>query len=167
MKIIPYNGKIPNIKSSASIFAGAIIAGDVTIEDNVSIWFNATIRGDMASITIGKDTNIQDNAVIHVNTNLPTKIGKRCTIGHSAILHACTIEDDCLIGMGAIVLDGATVQKGAMVAAGALVPPGKVVPSGMLAVGSPMKIVRQLTNDEQKANLENMKHYLSLKSNYI
>jgi len=154
-----------DIHAEAIVFDSATILGDVRIERQSSIWYHAVVRGDMAPITIGKNTNIQDGAVVHTSVDHPTKIGDNVTIGHGAIIHACTIESEALIGMGAIILDGAVVERGAMVAAGALIPPGKVVPAYHLAVGSPMKIVRKLKEDEIIANRENANHYVSLAKN--
>ncbi|MDD4184414.1 MAG: gamma carbonic anhydrase family protein [Candidatus Izemoplasmatales bacterium] len=160
--IIKYKNTEPVIGEGVVIFPGAIVVGDVTLGRNVNVWYNAVIRGDMAKITIGDNTNIQDGAVIHTNTNAPTSIGANVTIGHQAIVHAATIEDDVLIGMGSIILDGATVCRQALVAAGALVPPGKEVPAGMLAVGNPIKIVRELTEAEIKANRINAEDYVAM-----
>jgi len=157
---------MPVIAKSAKIFPQAVVCGDVTIKENVNIWFNATVRGDMAPVTIGKNTNIQDNAVIHTNTGLPTIIGESVTIGHGAIIHAATINDYALIGMGSIILDGAVVEKYAMVAAGCVVPPNKIVPEKMLAVGNPMQLVRNLTAEEIENNLKNVEHYLRLMREY-
>ncbi len=158
--------KKPKIHPSAKILAGAIVIGDVTIRENVNIWYNAVVRGDMARITIDENTNIQDGVVVHTDTGMPTVIGKNITIGHGAIIHACTIEDDALIGMGSIILDGAIVRRGAMVAAGCLVPPNKVVPEYSLVVGNPMRIVRQLTEEEIEANRANVEAYLKLVSEH-
>ena len=108
-----YLGQSPTISKTAKIFKNAIIAGDVTIGEFVSVWYNVTIRGDMAPVTILENTNIQDNCVIHTNLNLPTHIGKNVTVGHGAIIHAATVEDNCLIGMGSIILDGAVIGKNA------------------------------------------------------
>lgn len=140
----------------------AVVVGDLTLGDNVNIWYNAVIRGDIAPISLGKDTNVQENAVLHVTKDIPLKIGERVTIGHGAIVHSCTIEDDVLIGMGAIILDGARIGKGAMVGAGALVSPGKEIPPNSLVVGVPGKAVRELTATELSANKENIEEYLEL-----
>ncbi|MCF7925119.1 MAG: gamma carbonic anhydrase family protein [Candidatus Izimaplasma sp.] len=156
----------PRVNKDAKIFQGANLSGDIVIDEGVNIWYNVSMRGDMAPIRVGKDTNIQDNAVIHTNTDLPTDIGKNVTIGHGAIIHACTIEDDALIGMGSIILDGAVVEQGALVGAGTLVPPGKTVPSYHLALGNPMKVIRKLTEDEIKANKKNNGYYLKLVKEY-
>jgi carbonic anhydrase/acetyltransferase-like protein (isoleucine patch superfamily) len=152
----------PMIASTAKIFPQAIVTGDVTIGEFVNVWYSATLRGDMAKIMVGENTNIQDNAVVHTNTNLPTLIGKNVTIGHGAIIHACTIEDDVLIGMGAIILDGAIVRQQAMVGAGCVVPPGKEVPRRTLVVGNPMRIVRELSDQELAINRDNVRYYLEL-----
>jgi carbonic anhydrase/acetyltransferase-like protein (isoleucine patch superfamily) len=164
---ISYNHTHPDIDDTARVFPGVIIVGDVTIHSQVNIWFNAVVRGDMASIEIGENTNIQDQVVIHTNIDAPVRIGKNVTIGHSAIIHAATILDDALIGMGAIILDKAVVESGAMVAAGTVVPPGKKVPSGMLAMGNPMRIVRELTQAEKDQNAANIAYYLNLANSYI
>ena len=158
--------KKPVIAASAFIFPGAIVTGDVRIKDNVSVWYNAVIRGDMANIVIGDSTNIQDLAMIHTNRNRPTLIGKNVTIGHGAIIHACTIGNDCLIGMGSIILDNATIGDGAMIGAGTVVPPNKVVPPGMLAYGNPMVVTRALTKDELLANKNNAVHYVEMMNLY-
>jgi gamma-carbonic anhydrase len=166
MPIFDYLKHMPEIDPSATIFPGAVVAGEVKIGARVNVWYNATIRGDMANIEIGDDTNIQDNAVIHVNTNTPTLIGKFVTIGHGAIVHGATVGDHALIGMGSILLDHSVVEAYAMVAAGCLVPPGKVVPEGMLAVGNPMKIVRPLTEEEKEHNKKNVLAYVQLADSY-
>jgi carbonic anhydrase/acetyltransferase-like protein (isoleucine patch superfamily) len=166
MNIIEYKGKIPKIDKTATIFENAVLSGDITVEENVSIWYNASLRGDMDKIIIGAGSNIQDNAVVHTNTNLPTTIGKNCTIGHGAIIHACTIEDNCLIGMGSIILDGAIIKKGSLIGAGALIPPGKIIPEGSLVVGNPMKIVRKLTKSEQIKLTQNKDDYIQLMHDY-
>ena len=145
---------------------GADIVGDVKIGKDVNLWFNVTVRGDMASITIDEGTNIQDNAVVHVNTDAPTVIGKMVTVGHSAIIHAATIGDYSLIGMGSIILDKAVVGEYAMVAAGTLVPPGKVVPPKTLVMGNPMRIVRELSEKEIEANIQNSRNYIKLARAY-
>ncbi len=150
MRVVPYGGRTPAIEPGVFIAPGAIVIGDVTIGAEASIWFNCTVRGDVNFIRIGRSTNIQDNAVLHVTHDThPLVIGDRVTCGHAAVLHGCVIGDETLIGIGAVVLDGATVEPGAMVAAGALVPPGMIVPSGMLAVGVPARIARPLRPAER------------------
>lgn len=164
---VTYDHTHPDIDETVRVFPGAIIVGDVIIRKQVNIWFNAVVRGDMASIVIGENTNIQDQVVIHTNIDAPVRIGKNVTIGHSAIIHAATIHDDALIGMGSIILDKAVVETGAMVAAGTVVPPGKTVPSGMLAMGNPMRIVRELTQAEKDQNAANIAYYLHLAHSYL
>lgn len=161
-----YKDTLPNISTSAKIMEQATVIGDVDIADLANVWFHATVRGDMAPIKIGEGTNIQDNAVIHTDTSLPTFIGKYVTVGHSAIVHAATVEDDALIGMGSIILNGAVIGEGAMVAAGTLVPPGKKVPPKMLAMGSPMRLIRPLTEKEIEANRQNALKYIQLAKEY-
>lgn len=161
-----YKDKYPVISKKAKVFQNACISGDVTVHDGVSIWYNVSIRGDMAEVVIGENTNIQDNSVIHTNTDLPTYIGKNCTVGHNAIIHACTVGDNCLIGMGSILLDGCIVEDGAFVGAGCVVPPGKTVPKNTLVVGNPMKIIRELKPDEIEAMKVNKDYYLKLMSEY-
>lgn len=161
-----HNGNTPIISPKAKVFQNACISGDVEVKDFVSIWYNVSIRGDMDKVTIDEYTNIQDNAVIHTNTNLPTHIGKNVTVGHNAIIHACTVEDDCLIGMGSILLDGCIIKKGALVGAGCVVPPGKTVPENTLVVGNPMKIIRELKPQEIEAMKVNKDYYLKLMSEY-
>jgi len=161
-----HNGKFPVISKKAKVFQNACISGDVTVKDGVNIWYNVSIRGDMAEIVIDENTNIQDNSVIHTNTDLPTYIGKNCTIGHNAIIHACTVKDNCLIGMGSILLDGCVIEEGALVGAGCVVPPGKTVPKNTLVVGNPMKIIRELKESEIDAMKVNKDYYLKLMSEY-
>jgi carbonic anhydrase/acetyltransferase-like protein (isoleucine patch superfamily) len=164
--IYSFKNKHPQIDPTSIIFPGAIVTGDVFIGKNVGIWYNSVIRGDMSHVKIGDDTNIQDGSIIHTNTNLPTIIGKNVTIGHMAIIHAATIEDGALIGMGSIVLDGAMIEKEAMVAAGTLVPPNKVVESRTLVMGNPMKVVRLLTDHDIKSMKNNNLYYVSLLDEY-
>lgn len=161
-----YKNLKPKIDKGAYILDSAQVLGDVKIDKDASVWFNATVRGDMASIDIGEGTNIQDNAVVHTDSQRPTKIGKYVTVGHSAIIHAATVEDYCLIGMGSIILNGAVIGEKAMVGAGALVPPGKVVPPKSLVIGNPMKIVRELSDEEVEANINNSKKYIELAKKY-
>ena len=166
MYIEEYMGIKPRISKKAKVFQNAIIAGDVTISDFVSVWYNVTIRGDMAPVTILENTNIQDNCVIHTNLDLPTHIGKNVTVGHAAIIHAATVEDNCLIGMGSIILDGAIIGENSLVGAGCVVPPGKMVPKNTLVVGNPMRIIRELSANELDNNKKNKDYYLKLMSEY-
>ena len=136
------------IDSNVFIADGAKVLGDVTIKEGSSVWYNAVIRADMEPVIIGKNTNIQDLVMVHVDSSHPTVIGDGVTVGHSAILHGCTIENDVIIGMGAIVLNGAVIRKNSIVGAGALITQNKTFPEGSLILGSPAKAVRQLTTGE-------------------
>ncbi len=166
MAIIAFNNIKPTISKTAKVFDGAHVIGDVTIDDDVGIWFNVTLRGDMAPITVGKRTNIQEHAVVHTSVGSPTVIGCDVTVGHQAIIHAATIEDGALIGMGSIILDGAVVHKNALVAAGTVVPPGKHVPENTLVMGNPMKIVKTLDDDARESIIHNKNHYVQLLKQY-
>ena len=142
----------------AYLASNATVVGDVKLDADVNVWYGAVIRGDSGSIHVGSGTNIQDNCVLHEAIT----IGKNCTIGHGAIIHGCTIGDGCLIGMGAIILNGAVLEDGCLVGAGALVT-GKIhAPAGSLVLGSPANVVRELTEDEKEASLEDARHYIEL-----
>ncbi len=146
-------GKSPKIPASAFVVDSADVLGDVTLGEHVSIWFQAVVRGDVHWIRIGDYTNVQDGSILHVTNGLfPLSIGARVTIGHKALLHGCTIGNDCLIGMGAIILDGVEVGDGCVVAAGALLTPGKKFPAGYLVKGSPAQAVRPL-EPKERANM--------------
>lgn len=148
------------------IFPNAVVVGDVTLGKHCSVWYGAVIRGDEEKIVIGDNTNIQDNAVLHVTPGLPLQIGSGVTVGHGAILHSCTVGDDSLIGMGAIVLDGAVIGKNCLIAAGAVVTPRTVIPDGSMVMGSPGKIKRELTAEEMEGNRLNARFYVDLKEGY-
>ncbi|NLY53747.1 MAG: gamma carbonic anhydrase family protein [Firmicutes bacterium] len=137
------------IHADTFIAPTADIVGDVTIGEGSSVWYHAVLRGDMAPIMIGKNSNIQDGCLLHVAEGFPLQIGNYVTAGHGAILHGCTVEDGVLIGMGAIVLDGAVIGSGSIIGAGAVIPEGKVIPPRSLVVGVPGKVIREL--DEAKA----------------
>jgi carbonic anhydrase/acetyltransferase-like protein (isoleucine patch superfamily) len=143
-------GKSPTIPSSAFIVESAAVLGDVTLGEHVSIWFQAVVRGDVHFVKIGDYTNVQDGCILHVTNKIaPLTIGARVTIGHKALLHGCTIGDDCLIGMGSIILDDVEVGAGSVVAAGALLPPGRKYPPASLILGSPAKAIRTITPKER------------------
>ncbi len=144
------------------IYDGAKVIGDVTLSDEVGIWYNAVVRGDEAPITIGERSNVQDNCVIHVSEGKPVTIGKNVSIGHGAIIHGCTIEDNVIIGMGAIVLNGAHIKKNSLVGAGALVTENKEFPEESLIIGSPAKAVRKLTDDDIQGIIKNADEYVRL-----
>ena len=147
--IISYQGIEPKIHSSVFVAPGAMIIGDVTIEAESSVWFNAVLRGDLEPIRIGCRTNIQDGTVIHMDKDMPCLIGDDVTVGHGAILHSCTIDNDALIGMGAILLTGARIGERAIIAAGTLVLEGQEIPAGTIAMGVPAKVRREIAEEER------------------
>lgn len=142
----------PVVAPDAYIANTAVVIGDVTLKAHSSVWYNAVLRGDINRIEIGEGSNIQDNAVVHLADDFPCVIGRYVTVGHSAIVHACVVEDECLIGMGATVLDGAVVGAQSIVGANALVTQGTTIPPGSMVLGSPAKVVRALT-DKERASL--------------
>lgn len=170
--IMPYKGILPKIAADAFIASTAVVIGDVEIASEASIWFGCVLRGDSNSIRIGARTNVQDGTVIHVNheregaTGTKATIGADVTIGHMALLHACTIEDGAFIGMKACVMDGVVVESGAMVAAGALVTPGKRVRKGELWAGSPAKLMRPLSEKEMAYFAYSAEHYCKVAASY-
>ncbi|NND01783.1 MAG: gamma carbonic anhydrase family protein [Acidimicrobiia bacterium] len=149
----------PSIAEDAFIADTARIFGDVTIASEASVWYGASIRAEVAPVTIGSGTNVQDNVVLHTDRGFPVVLGADVTIGHSAVIHGATVQDGALVGMGAIVLNGAVVQTGAFVAAGTVVPPGGVVPAGMLAVGNPMRVLREVRDSENQSTANGLNHY--------
>jgi carbonic anhydrase/acetyltransferase-like protein (isoleucine patch superfamily) len=168
MPIHPFQTKIPILGEDVFIAPGAHVIGDVVLGAKSSVWFNAVIRGDVFHIRIGSGTNIQDNTVIHVTTDRnATLIGNDVTVGHSAILHGCTIHDGALIGMGAVVMDRCVVGTGAFVAAGSLVSEGTEIPPGMLALGRPARVVRPLKPQEIEHVRWAPVHYAELAHEYV
>lgn len=151
-----------NIHPDAWIAHGAVVWGDVTIAEKANIWYNAVLRADQESITIGKETNVQDNCVIHGDEGCHVVVGEQVTVGHGAILHGCTVEDRCLIGMNAVVLDHAVIGEGSIVGAGAVVAAGTIVPPRSLVVGVPGKVKKTLTDEDVAATVENGVGYLNL-----
>ena len=163
-----FQNKQPQLGEDVYVSENAMVIGDVTLGDEVNIWFGAVLRGDMHYIKIGNRTNIQDNSVVHVTTRVsPTNIGNGVTVGHGAIIHGCTIEDDCLIGMGAILMDDAIIGEGSLIGAGALIPPNMIIPENSLVVGSPGKVVRQVKDFEREMILERPQEYIDLASIYL
>lgn len=147
--IVKFNGIAPKVPDSVFLADGARVIGDVELGENCSIWFNTVVRGDVHTIKVGKNTNIQDNALIHCTyKKSPTLIGDNVSIAHLAIVHGCTIENGCLIGMGAIVMDNAVVGENSIVGAGAVVTQGFVIPAKSLVLGSPAKVIRTLKREE-------------------
>ncbi len=158
--VLPLDELSPRIAPDVFLAPGSVVAGDVEIGPESGIWFNATIRGDVAAVKIGSRTNIQDSAVIHVDRGTPCVIGDDVTIGHGAIVHGTTVGDGVTIGMGAIVLSRSTIGRGAMVAAGAVVAEDAVVPAGALVMGIPAREKRRLTVDEQQRLIANAAGYV-------
>jgi len=138
----------PLLSPNVFIAPGAHVIGRVTVENGSSVWYNAVLRGDSTEIIVGEDTNIQDNCTLHGDPGILTVVGNRVTIGHNSILHSCRIDDGTIIGMGSVILDGAVIGEESMLAAGSLVPPKKIIPPRTLAMGSPVKVVRELTEEE-------------------
>ena len=152
----------PNIHPDTYIAAEAHVSGAVTLEKGVSVWPCAVLRGDFSSITVGKNTNIQDNATLHGKLTLGVTVGRDVTIGHNAVVHGCEIGDRTLIGIGSIVLDGARVGADCIVAAGCVVPPGMQVPDGSVVMGVPGKVVRSVREEERRSNLHTVETYLEM-----
>lgn len=162
-----FKGISPDVEIDCFIAETADIIGDVHIGNDSNVWYNAVIRGDVNTVRIGKNTNVQDGCMLHVSSNYPLNIGKDVTIGHKAIVHGCKIEDNVLIGMGSIILDGAHIGENTIIGAGSLVPPGKEIPSGVLALGSPVKVIRSLTPEEIESIKESAIKYVDLSKKHI
>jgi carbonic anhydrase/acetyltransferase-like protein (isoleucine patch superfamily) len=152
--------KVPLLGADAFVAWNAEVAGDVELGSESSVWFSASLRGDIAPIRLGERTNVQDNAVIHVDPDMPCLVGSDVTVGHGAILHSCVIGDACLIGMGAIVLSGAEIGPGSVVGAGALVTQGKRFPAGSLLIGNPARALSTVSAEDQAKIIENAAHYV-------
>jgi carbonic anhydrase/acetyltransferase-like protein (isoleucine patch superfamily) len=175
MSVRPFLDRMPLLQARVYVDPAAVVIGDVELGEDASVWPGTVIRGDVNHIRIGARTNVQDGAVVHVTHEgpftrpggWPTTIGADVTIGHGAIIHACTIEDACLIGMGATVLDGAVVRKHGFVGAGAVVSPGKTVGSGELWLGNPARPARQLSEREIEQLYYSAQHYVKLKDRYL
>ena len=166
MPIFKFKTYSPNIESSAWIAHDANIIGKVKILKKASIWFGATLRGDNEEILLGQGSNIQENCVLHTDHGFPSNIGTNCTIGHSVILHGCSIADNTLIGMGSTILNGAQIGKGCLIGAGSLITENKVIPDNSLVVGSPGRVLRKVTEEEIKAIIENGQHYVNTSKKY-
>ena len=164
----PHRGRVPRVHPTAYIDDSAQVIGDVEIGEESSVWMAAVIRGDVNRIRIGRRTNVQDGTVVHVMTGThPTTVGDEVTIGHGAIVHGCTIEDRCLIGMGAILLNGVTVGSQSIVAAGSLLPEGTTVPPGSLVMGSPARVKRSLTGPEIASVRSFAERYVAYRLDYM
>ncbi len=155
-------GVKPNIDKDAFVAENASVLGDVTVGEGSSIWYSAVARGDIAPITIGKYSNIQDNATVHNETNIPAIVGDYTVVGHNAIVHGCKIGNNCLIGMGSIILNRAEIGDNCIIGAGTLITQGKVIPPNSLVMGSPGKVVRQVTEEELEKVRKNAIRYYNL-----
>ncbi len=168
-----FGGIRPQLGPGAWVDATALVIGDVTLEEEVSVWPTAVLRGDVHRIEVGARTNIQDGAVVHVAHDgpycpggFPALIGAEVTVGHKAVIHACRVGDHCLVGIGSVILDGAVVGAESIIGAGALVPPGKELPGGYLYLGNPAKAVRELTDAEREHLRYSANHYVGLKERH-
>ncbi|EST20897.1 gamma carbonic anhydrase family protein [Streptomyces roseochromogenus] len=148
--IVGIGGHEPQIDPEAFVAPTAAVIGDVSLHSGTSVWYGAVVRGDVETITVGANANVQDNVTLHADPGFPVSIGERVSIGHNAVVHGATVEDDCLVGMGATVLNGAVIGAGSLVAAQALVPQGMVVPPGSLVAGVPAKVKRPLSEEERQ-----------------
>jgi len=165
--LLKYKNFEPTVHESVFVAESAAVIGQVEIGENSSVWFNCVLRGDIDRIVVGKNTNIQDGTVIHVDHKTPCEIGDNVTVGHSAVLHACRISNSARIGMGAIILNKAFIGEGAQVGAGSLVPPGKNIPAGSLFLGVPAKKIRDMGADELDEIKKNSEDYVTLSRSYL
>ena len=160
MAIYELDGVAPSVAASAWVADTAQVIGNVVLGENASVWFGTVVRGDTEAITIGAGTNIQDASVLHADFGQPLVVGERVTVGHQVMLHGCTIGDETLIGIGAIVLNGARIGKNCLVGAGALVTEGKEFPDGSMIIGSPAKAVRELSPEQIEGLRQSARHYM-------
>ncbi|MFZ1500641.1 MAG: gamma carbonic anhydrase family protein [Giesbergeria sp.] len=160
MALYALDDKAPQIAPSAWVADSAQVIGAVTLGEDASVWFGTVVRGDTESITIGAGSNVQDASVLHADFGQPLVIGERVTVGHKVMLHGCTIGDESLIGIGAVILNGAKIGKNSLVGAGALVTEGKEFPDGSMILGSPAKVVRQLAPEQQEGLRNSAQHYV-------
>ncbi len=165
--ILTLGGRAPRIAASAFVAASADVIGDVEIGENTSVWFQSVLRGDIEPIRIGANSNIQDGTVVHTIEGSPAVVGDWVTVGHRVVLHGCTVESHCLVGMGAVLLNNVRVGEGSIVAAGSLVVENTVIPPRSLYLGVPAKLHRQLGETEQEFIDAHAAHYLQYKENYL
>ena len=166
--IEPFLGRAPRLGADVFVAPTAAVVGDVALGDGASVWYGASLRGDVHWIEVGAGSNVQDAAVVHVSRGThPCRLGAGVTVGHGAIVHGCTVEDDVLVGMGAVVLDGAVIGAGSIVGAQALVTMDTVVPPRSLVLGSPARVVRALTDGEVERNRANAAHYVRMSRMYL
>ncbi|TXS46133.1 gamma carbonic anhydrase family protein [Streptomyces sp. uw30] len=160
--VMGIGGREPKVDETAFVAPTSSVIGDVALEAGASVWYGAVVRGDVERISVGAQSNIQDNCTLHADPGFPVSIGERVSVGHNAVVHGATVEDDCLIGMGATVLNGAVIGAGSLVAAQALVPQGMRVPPGSLVAGVPAKVKRELTEEERQGVTLNGTMYAEL-----
>jgi carbonic anhydrase/acetyltransferase-like protein (isoleucine patch superfamily) len=166
MPVLRHHGILPVIHPSVFVADGAFVIGDVQLGEDVNVWFNAVLRGDINAIHVGSRTNIQDGAVLHVTRQLPIEIGSNVTVAHRVLLHGCRIGASSLIGMGAIILDKAEIGEQCLVAAGAVVRERSVIPPGTLVVGVPARVVRELTDEERQLIMQSAANYIDYARSY-
>ena len=159
--------KTPQIHPSVFVAPNVTVMGNVSVGADSSLFFGAVLRAEIESVVIGERTNIQDNCILHIDGGFPLTVGNDCTIGHGAILHGCTIGDNTLVGMGAIILNGAVIGRDCIIGAGALVPQGAVIPDGTMVLGMPAKVRREVTEEEKAANTDSARRYKEEAAHYI
>ncbi|MCG5430831.1 gamma carbonic anhydrase family protein [Mycobacterium sp. MYCO198283] len=160
--IVAIAGHAPQFAAESWVAPNAAVIGRVRLAERASVWYGATLRAEAEAIEIGAGSNLQDGVTVHVDPGFPVRVGANCSVGHNAVLHGCTVQDDCLIGMGAVILNGAVVGEGSLVAASALVPQGMVIPPRSMVAGVPGKVRRELTDDEVQGNRFNAEVYRQL-----
>ncbi len=166
MAVESFRNQMPEWQEAAFVAASADLIGRVRLEEGSSVWYNATLRADLAPITVGRNSNVQDNCCLHIDRERGCHLGAQVTVGHSVTLHACTVEDNCLIGMGAVVLDGAVIGHGSIVGAHALVTGHTVIPPRSLVLGSPARVVKTLGEEAEEANRRHALEYVALAREY-
>lgn len=165
-QLITFDENTPKVDPTAFVAPSATLIGQVTLGAEASAFYGVVVRGDTNAITVGDRSNLQDNVVLHADPGFPTTIGSGVSVGHTAVVHGCTIEDDCLVGMGATIMNGAVVGTGSLVAGGAVILEGQVIPPGSLVAGVPAKVRRPLTEDEIQGVRDNASHYVELASKH-
>jgi carbonic anhydrase/acetyltransferase-like protein (isoleucine patch superfamily) len=161
-RIVAVGGQRPNIDPEAVVLGGATVAGHVRLGARTSVWYSAVLRADQETVEVGADSNIQDGAVLHADRGFPATIGDRVTVGHAAVVHGATIEDDCIIGMGAVLLNGVHVERGCVIAAGSVLTQGLRIPAGSMAAGSPASVKRDVRPDETHLIAKSWRDYVDL-----
>jgi carbonic anhydrase/acetyltransferase-like protein (isoleucine patch superfamily) len=167
MPLYQYGDRVPSVHDSVFVAPGASVIGSVVLSENVSVWFGATLRGDNDTITLGRNSNVQEGAVLHTDPGLQLEVGENVTIGHQAMLHGCTVGDGSLIGIQAVVLNGAVIGKGCLVGAGAIVTERKVFPDRSLILGAPARVVRQLSDEDVAGLLKSAATYVERRAQFL